>query len=126
MRFGQNFRKIESETFAHEWIQHNGQTYARLSLRNTCEFALKKDYTDNWKSEMHERFCFWTYTDWMREMEAVGFQVLPQSNAYTNDWIVKNRLEGKVRLYRLLPDKVLEPISFPVTHMLLLAEKRVL
>jgi hypothetical protein len=125
MRFGQNFRRIENETFAYEWIQHNGQTYARLSLRNACEFALKKDYTDNWKSEMHERFCFWTYTDWIREMQAVGFQVLPQSNAYTNEWIVKNRLEGKVNLYTL-KNNVLEPIPFPVTHMLLLAEKRVL
>jgi len=32
----------------------------QLSLRDAAEFLLTKDYTDNWNSEMQERFCFWS------------------------------------------------------------------
>ena len=58
-------------------------------------------------------------------MEAAGFTVLPASAAYRNNWIVKNRLEGKVGLFKM-KGAMLEPMEFPVTHLLLLAEKRVL
>ncbi len=124
-RFASDFRRKEKEPLIHEWVQVDDDVLVKLTLRNACEFALKKDYTDNWQSEMHEKFCFWTYADWVSQMESAGFTVLPQSNAYTNDWIVKNRLEGKVGFYRL-QDTILEPMNFPVTHMLLLAEKRIL
>ncbi len=125
LRFARDFRKKEGERFDYEWIREGGRSVIKLSLRNACEFALKKDYTDNWQSEMHEKFCFWTYADWIRELENAGFTILPQSNAYRNEWIVKNRLEGKVSFYRL-EDGRLQPREFPVTHGLLLAEKRIL
>jgi hypothetical protein len=125
LRFARDFRHKEQESFDYAWVEHEGRTFARLSLRNACEFALKKDYTDNWHSEMHEKFCFWTYTDWTQAMEQAGFVILPQSQAYTNDWIVQNRLKDKVGFY-VLKDTILEPLPFPVTHMLLLAEKRIL
>jgi hypothetical protein len=80
---------------------------------------MKKDYVDNWQSEMHEKFCFWTYQDWVDEMTKVGFSILPQSKAYTNEWIVKNRFDGKVQFYDLSG----EVLPFPVTHLLLLGEK---
>ncbi len=132
-RFARDFRHKEGDTFDHEWIVIREKPFVRLSLRNACEFMLKKDYTDNWQSEMHEKFCFWTFAEWKRHLEAAGFTVLPTSAAYRNDWIVKNRLEGKVGLHILKVENpeeggntVLEPLEFPVTHLLLLAENRVL
>ena len=124
-RFSRDFRKKEGEVFDCEWIAKDGKSLARLRLRDACEFALKKDYTDNWQSEMHEKFCFWTFADWKLHLEAAGFTVLPASAAYRNNWIVKNRLEGKVGLFKM-KGAMLEPMEFPVTHLLLLAEKRVL
>lgn len=125
-RFARDFRQKEGDAFLFGWHGEPESTNTvRLSMRHAMEFALKKDYTDNWQSEMHEKFCFWSYADWTREMEKAGFALLPQSGAYTNNWIVRNRLEGKVALHRLR-GTVLEPVAFPATHLLLLAEKRIL
>ena len=46
-----------------------------LSLRDACEFLSKKDYLDNWRSEMHETFCFWSLADWRSAVERAGFVV---------------------------------------------------
>ncbi len=74
----------------------------------------RKDYTDNWESEMHETFTFWDFNEWKEHLEEIGFIVSEKSHAYTNEWIVKNRLEGKVDLF----DEHLSRIIFPVTNMI--------
>ncbi len=58
----------------------------------------RKDYTDNWESEMHETFCFWDFNEWREHLEAAGFRVRAESHAYVNRWIVENRLVGKVSI----------------------------
>ena len=83
------------------------------------EFIAKMTYTDNWLSEMHEAFCFWNFGDWTRELEAVGFAVLPAPRAYVNEWRVVHHFEGRVALFQ--SDGMLRP--FPVTNMALAAEK---
>jgi hypothetical protein len=100
-------------------LEHKGDTYFSLRLEDACEFLLTKDYTDNWRSEMHERFCFWSLEDWKKEIEAAGFSLHPSSRALTNPWIRKNRWEGKVNLY----DRQGNPLDWPPTHMILLAQK---
>jgi hypothetical protein len=116
LRFAQDFRKKEGDVYLFEDLKEGK---IKLTLRNACEYVMKKDYVDNWQSEMHEKFCFWTYQDWVDEMTKVGFSILPQSKAYTNEWIVKNRFDGKVQFYDLSG----EVLPFPVTHLLLLGEK---
>ena len=69
----------------------NETRYVQLSMRDATEFLSRKDYTDNWQSEMHETFCFWDFDDWKRELQSVGFAIHPQSTAFTNTWIVDNR-----------------------------------
>jgi hypothetical protein len=117
LRFAQDFRKKEGDVFHFEDLKEGK---IRLTLRNACEYVMKKDYVDNWQSEMHEKFCFWTYQDWVEEMTKVGFSILPQSKAYTNDWIVKNRFEGMVQFFDLAGNI----LPFPVTHLLMLGEKK--
>jgi hypothetical protein len=71
---------------------------------------------------MHERFCFWSYGEWQEQLVHCGFHIHPLSRSYRNDWIVNHRFKGKATLYRQ-NGLVLEEMDYPVTHMLLIAEK---
>lgn len=83
----------------------------------------KKDYIDNWQSEMHETFCFWSFKDWKTILEKEGFRLAEGSKAYANPWIVNNRYKGKVDLFRKSEAGTLTQMDYPVTNMLIVAEK---
>jgi hypothetical protein len=100
----------------------------RLTLRQAAEFLSKKDYTDNWKSEMNEEFCFWSFSKWKQVLSEIGFQVIENPNnqaegsrVYTNSWIVGHRHAGHVNLIGL--DGQIVP--WPPTNMVLVAERPV-
>jgi SAM-dependent methyltransferase len=104
----------------------DGRTVFRLTLRQAAEFLSKKDYTDNWSSEMNEEFCFWSFPDWKRVLGETGFQILENPNhpasgsrVYTNPWIVRNRYEGHV----VLLDDAGRSLPWPPTNMVLIAIK---
>ncbi len=100
----------------------------RTSLRSAAEFLSKKDYTDNWRSEMNEEFCFWSYRHWLSVLAETGFRVIetgPQpaagSRVYTNPWIVEHRYRGHATLRA---DNGSDPeLPYPPTNMVLVAEK---
>jgi SAM-dependent methyltransferase len=103
-----------------------GRTVFRVTLQQAAEFLSKKDYTDNWSSEMNEEFCFWDFSRWKRVLTEVGFQVLENPNkasggsrVYTNPWIVEHRLAGHVSLMELNGTN----LPWPPTNMVLVAEK---
>jgi hypothetical protein len=107
----------------------DGKKYFALPLHQAMEFLLKKDYTDNWASELHEEFCFWSFEEWKHELTDAGFSVIENPNeptrgsrAYASEWIVKNRFEGKVGLFVRDGDG-LRKIDWPVTNMVLIGEK---
>jgi SAM-dependent methyltransferase len=100
----------------------------RVSLSLAAEFLSKKDYTDNWKSEMNEEFCFWSFAGWKSALTATGFTLLenevhgkPLSHGYSNPWIVEHRFKGKVRIASV--DQPERDLPFPPTNMVLVAEK---
>lgn len=99
-----------------------GQHYIVTSKRIATEYITKKDYTDNWASEMHEEFAFWGFSEWKSVLRQVGFVVNPSSRTYTNEWIVNNRWQGKVALFRR-EDNTLLPLPYPPTTIVLVAEK---
>ena len=119
-RFAKDYRRAENERVEFEEIERDGESLFRLDLRDAWEFATKKDYTENWESEMHERFCFWSESDWRRELEAVGFRVAPDSHSYLNPWIEENRLAGQVELF---DPETGEKLTYPPTTILLIGEK---
>lgn len=121
-RFSRDFRAEEGERFEFKEAPEIGEDMVELALGGACEFMSKKDYTDSWYSEMHERFCFWDFEEYKAAVEAAGFSVTEGSHAYRNDWIVDNRLKGKVALFTQ-DEQGLKPLDFPVTNMLLVAEK---
>jgi hypothetical protein len=121
LRFAMDFRRKEGYKFMYKILTIEGVEYIELKLKDACEFMSRKDYIDNWQSEMHETFCFWDFNEWKQNLALAGFSVAPESRAYTNEWIVENRLKGKVEL---LDRTGLQKIPYPVTNMILLAEKK--
>lgn len=99
-----------------------------LSLRTAAEFLSKKDYTDNWLSEMNEEFCFWSFSQWQAVLRETGFRVIDAgpgvsggSRVYTNPWIVENRYRSHAQLIR--PNAMGAERDYPPTNMVLVAEK---
>lgn len=123
LQFARDYRRTEGYQVEYLFEEADSLCRLRMSLRDAWEFATKKDYTDNWEGEMHESFCFWGFSDWVRIMEHTGFEVLSASRAFTNPWIVEERLQGRVRLFPGGPT-VDEPMPFPPTNMVLVARKR--
>jgi SAM-dependent methyltransferase len=120
--FARDFRKSEGYRLPYAVVNVEHNTYIRLSLKDAAEFLSRKDYTDNWTSEMHETFCFWDFDDWKEQLEAVGFKIHPDSRVFTNEWIVGNRWKGAAALFTYKED-VLEPMDYPVTTMFLIGMK---
>jgi hypothetical protein len=111
-RFAADFRASEGYRVNFRKIERGEKLYIELKMEDAAEFLLTKDYTDNWKSEMHERFCFWSLSDWNKAMCGAGFYMHPDSYAFTNPWIVENRFQGKAQLFSLDG----EIMDFPVTN----------
>lgn len=122
LRFGIDFRKEEGYSLEYKIELVNNEEFISLSLSDACEFMSRKDYTDNWLSEMHETFTFWSFNDWLSALKQAGFTIDLVSKAYVNQWIVNNRLKGKIELYKIQNNK-LSPVDFPVTNMLIVARK---
>lgn len=124
LRFANDFRQKEGYKMQFQLVPLEGKEFVQLKLQDAMEFLTKKDYTDNWESEMHETFCFWSFNDWKAIMEENGFAIKPQSTSYANSWIVNNRLVGKATLFEQTEGK-LRQLEYPDMNMILVAEKRV-
>ncbi len=123
LRFVREFRATEGDGIHFEWIEKDGKRFAKMTLGDAMEFISKKDYADNWHSEMHERFCYWNFVEWRQELENAGFQIDPASHAYPNQWLINNRYKGTVVLYEETGEGLVE-MAFPETHMLMVAVRR--
>lgn len=104
----------------------NKRSVFRLKLRQAAEFLSKKDYTDNWSSEMNEEFCFWDFAKWKGVLTEIGFNICENPNhpaegsrVYTNSWVVHNRFEGHAALFSTTG----RSLSWPPTNMVLVSEK---
>lgn len=107
----------------------DGAQYIVLSLKDAVEFMTKKDYTDNWKSELNEEFAFMSFSEWKKFLSDRGFRIIENPNepikssrAYSNPWIVENRFMGKTDLFRF-GNSGLEALEYPVTNMVLIGQK---
>ncbi|GBF51694.1 hypothetical protein LPTSP4_32320 [Leptospira ryugenii] len=126
--FQREFRKERDYVLPFEQVQIEGKVYLRLKMEHACEFLSKKDYTDNWDSEMHEAFSFWKFSEWKHFLEDSGFQIHPKSQAYANPWILENRYKTKAEIFASQsrePTRIADliPRPFPVTNMLLVGVK---
>jgi SAM-dependent methyltransferase len=122
-RFAQDFRREEGEHISYTTKTSNNVEYVMLKYGDLCEFLAKKDYTDSWLSEMHERFCFWNYSEWKNELTNVGFEVLEDSEPIENSWLIENRFTPAAQVFTLDPLGSLVPMPPPETNVLLIARK---
>lgn len=122
LRFAKDFRKKEGYKLEWQWTTINNHQYVRMKLKDACEFMSRKDYVDNWESEMHETFCFWDFGEWKRHLVDAGFSIDERSSAYTNQWIVENRWKGRVELFS--DEESPGVIDYPVTNMVAVAVKK--
>src|SRR5690606_14157279 len=94
LRFVKDFRKKEGYTLKYEVKDYDKRNLIYLSLRDATEFITKKDYIDNWMSEMHETFAFWSFSEWHDEVQKAGFEVSAESIAFSNPWIIEHRFKN--------------------------------
>ena len=123
--FSQDFLGGQSG-FSFKETSHRNRPVFQLTLRQAAEFLSKKDYTDNWSSEMNEEFCFWNFSQWKQVLTGIGFEIIENPNnpaessrVYTNSWIVENRHVGHVEMM----DMDGQTLPWPPTNMVLVAEK---
>ncbi len=114
--------KGQEHAFECEKVEFDGEDYFKILPQWAQEFYLRKDYTGNWRQELHEKYTYWTPDDAKRVLEEEGFinvRVIPEYN----EWIIKNRLKGKVALYEMGEDNTLKEVDFPPTHFVVIGEK---
>ncbi len=123
LRFCKDFRQEEGDTIRVEWQEIEGKTYAVLRYADLCDYLAKRDYTDSWRSEMHERFCFWNYIDWVEALKAAGYEIHSASKPVQNKWLIEHRFAPAAKVYRSGTEGSLEELSHPDTNMLIVAQK---
>jgi SAM-dependent methyltransferase len=122
------------ERFAHGWrssanldgpvpferLDSPRQGFARyrLALRAAAEFVLRKDYRDDWETELLEEYTYLSREEFEAAFRARGLRVVVSAPLW-NPWIVENRFEGRFHLSD--PDgRALPP---PPTNYLIVGEK---
>ena len=120
LRFHQEFRG--GNAFGFEMVDIDGTEYIKLDPEWAHEFYLRKDYTGNWRQEINEKYTYWTPSQARETLEASGYddvEVIPDPNEY----ILENRLRGKIALFKKNGDAELSQIDFPPTHMVVVGIK---
>ncbi len=127
--FQREFRKENSYVLSYSIKEIEKRKYLYLSLKDACEYLSKKDYTDNWDSEMHESFCYFSFSEWKSLLMDAGFHIQVGSQAYTNPWIISQRYVSKAEFYTSdsnspTQNADLTSMPYPVTNMLLVGVKQ--
>ncbi len=119
LKFTKDFipRKIK---FKEERI--DSRRFICLRLQDAYEYISKMSYTDNWQSEMHEEFGFWSFDQWKSILEKIGFKIVSGSRKFRSDYIIKNMYEGRVGLYIKEKNKLILE-DYPPTNMIIAGEK---
>ncbi len=94
--------------------------FLELTIQDAYEFMSKMNYVENWSSEMNEEFGFWSFSDWKRELEKIGFKIVEGSKPFHSKYIIEKMYKNKVALYK---SKKLIPLEYPPTNMIIAAEK---
>lgn len=108
--------------FHYERVVIDGEEYFKIDQEWAHEFYLRKDYTANWRQEIKEKYTYWTMEEARQTLNDIGYvnvRVIPDPNEY----ILNNRLEGKIALYELVDGGRLRLVQFPPTHMVIVGEK---
>lgn len=120
-RFAEDFlpRKIK-----YEEVTTGSRKIIKLRIQDAYEFMSKKNYTDNWASEMHEEFGFYSYSVWCKKLEQFEFKITAGSKPFTNPYIVEHSYQDKVTLFTFKDGRLIDE-AYPPTNMVLVGEKHI-
>ncbi len=90
----------------------------RLALHHAVEFALRKDYREDWEAEAKEEYGYFTQARFEEVFAALGLRVLA-SQPIRNPWIVRHRFRGKL----VLRDEVGRVREDPATNYVIVGER---
>ena len=85
---------------------------------HAVEFVLRKDYVEDWDTEILEEYSYFTQEQFEGVFQECGLRVLASTPIY-NPWIVKHRFEGQFRIFN--SDGELQ--EFPPTNYLIVGER---
>ncbi len=100
----------------------DGKKLIKLSLRDAYEYLSKMTYTDNWESEMHEEFGFYSFEIWKEKLRQAGFKIVAGSKEFKNPYIISKKYKDRAVLYGLKNGKLYQR-TYPSTNMILVGEK---
>lgn len=101
----------------------NNKNLIELRLQDAYEFISKMNYIDNWQSEMHEEFGFWSFSQWEKKLKEIGFEIIQGSHSFQSEYIINNMYKGKAKLYEFQQNQLIE-LNYPPTNMILVGEKQ--
>jgi SAM-dependent methyltransferase len=118
-RFAKDFipRKIHFEK-----ILVDNKDLIQLTIQDAYEYLSKMTYVDNWQSEMHEEFGFWSFPDWKKELGKIGFKIVEGSKTFQSQHIIEKMYKPRATLYEL-KNKNLVQVDYPQTNIILAGEK---
>jgi SAM-dependent methyltransferase len=122
-KFSQQFRFLlppEARGFAFESLGHDSRGWQRYRVerRWAVEFVLRKDYQQDWESEILEEYTYFTQAEFEGHFRRLGLRVLV-STPLLNPWIVQNRFEGQFEFL----DSQGQLLDWPATNYLVVGEK---
>lgn len=91
----------------------------QTTMKWAYEYMFRKDYRNNWRAELEELYGFWSLSEAVMALTTAGFSVIHVEKV-RNDWIIKNRLQGKIKLEDLSGS----PLEFPDYQIIIVGEKR--
>ncbi len=120
-RFAREFRCLSSAPgFALEALDgaaSAGRRRFRTTRKFAVEFLLRKDYREDWESEVKEEYTYFTQSDFEARFRALGLRVLASTPLY-NPWILRQRFRGRFAWFG--DDGA--PLDFPATNYIVVGE----
>lgn len=125
-RFAREFRKLSPEPgFSFQRVEGStalplepGWQRFRVEHRMAVEFLLRKDYRNDWHSEVLEEYTYFSQAKFESVFVSLGLRLLASIPVH-NPWIINNRFVGKAKLRTL--DGT--PLPFPATNHLIVGER---
>ena len=122
-RFHREFRALSEHPggIEAELLERDGRNWLalRLERRWANEFILRKDYQQDWDTEIQEEYAYFTQAEFEEHFRRLGLRVLISTPLH-NPWIIENRFQGQ---FEWLDSKTEQPLDFPPTNYLIVGEK---
>lgn len=122
-RLAQEFRALqpaEQRGFPYQELPSPRHGWVRFACehREAVEFLLRKDYQQDWDTEVLEEYTYFTQAEFEQLFHRLGLRILASTPLW-NPWIVHHRFEGQCELRDLQGGA----LGFPPTNYLIVGEK---